>query len=78
LFLTPLPKKNTITIEKISVMVGGGGVGWGWGGGGGGGGLTRTSRRGFLRLEGPLQNYDPCKGAENIAEERWLVSTKLV
>ena len=42
------------------------------------GGLTWTSGRGLVRLEGPLQSYDPCGGAENTAGERRLRSTKLV
>ena len=42
------------------------------------GGLTSTSHRGLVKLEGPLQNCDPCGGAETTAEERRLRSTKLV
>ena len=42
------------------------------------GGLTSTSDRGLVKLEGPLQNCDPCGETETTAEERRLRSTKLV
>lgn len=41
------------------------------------GGLTSTSDRELVKLEGPLQNCDPCAEAETTAEERRLRSTAL-
>ncbi len=41
-------------------------------------GLTSTSDRGLVKLEGPLQNCDPCGGAKTTVEERRLRPTKLV